>query len=145
MKRALQLVLLITVLIFLVDKPPVLYCQVWEDELGTRMVVAFVAVAEAESKGGDVSGLVDDLQKALSLLEKGGAEDLEEAEALIEAVLVQVSEVERKGVALTLYKRLWAAAMVSFIAVSAFLVWRFGPRVFWSIWLRSKRDWRVQA
>jgi len=138
--------LMLTILILAAAAKPLTAAlsQSPEDQLRAEIGAAFKAVAEAEKDGGDVSLLVEDLNQALRLLEAGGVENLREAESKIEAVLVAAPGVAQEGLALTRIKQLKAGVGVTLIAVSAVMVWRFGPRIFWSIWLRSKSGWRVR-
>jgi hypothetical protein len=114
-----------------------------EEESRQRLLTAFEAVSEAEEAGGDVSALIGDLRNALELINGGGEEELDLAESLIESVLAEAPAVSEAGAASARISLLYVGTVVGLVAVGAILVWRFGPRVFWSLWLRSKRGWRV--
>jgi hypothetical protein len=115
------------------------------DEVKNKLIDAFEAVAEAEKAGGDVSHLVEELNHAVKLLEASGGEELLEAESKIQDVLEAASVVKEEGIAFTQHRQILAGIVFIFLAVAAVAVWRFAPRVFWLLWLRSKRGWRAHA
>jgi hypothetical protein len=117
--------------------------EVSVDEVRNKLIDAFEAVAEAERAGGDVSHLVEELDHAVKLLEAGGGEELLEAESKIQDVLEAVSDVKEEGISSTQHRQIMAGIVLFFLAVAAVAVWRFAPRVFWLLWLRSKRRWRA--
>ena len=119
------------------------------DEVRAKLARSFKAVSEAERMGGNVSSLVSELNAAIALLEEGessGNETLiREASMRADHVLAEAPEAGREGTAgaqLRIYQKV---AILSSLAILAFVVWIFGPRLFWSLWTRSKRDWRVKA
>lgn len=143
MKVTLKLFILIfTVAIW---HPETSLCQSPEDNVREKMLTAFEAVAEAERKGGDVSRLVNDLNEALRLLEAGGKSNLIVAESKIEYVLAATTEVELQGIFLTRKHRITKGAIIGTVTLFAILMWWLGPKVFWSMWLYSKREWRVHG
>lgn len=115
------------------------------NEVRNRLIDAFEAVAEAERVGGNVSYLVEELNHAVKLLEAGGGEELLEAESKIQDVLEAVSDVKAEGIVSTQHRQIMAGVVLVVLTVAVVVVWRFGPRVFWLLWLRSKRGWRVQT
>ena len=116
-----------------------------QEEVKERLERAYEAVAEAERAGGDVSGLVDELNQALELLEVGGEDSLAEALSKVDSVLTEAPGAMQAGIVATQLRYTKTAAVVGLLGFSAVLVWRYGPRIFWSIWLRSKKSWRVHA
>jgi hypothetical protein len=120
-------------------------CQTVEKELREKLLDAFDAVSRAESAGGDVSGLVEELREALELLGTGDEKDLEMAEKVLERVLAQAPAATELGAASLRMEYVWVGVVLGLVAVSAVGVWRLGPRIVWSLWLRSKRNWRVRS
>ncbi|MCW3991440.1 MAG: hypothetical protein NWE79_01935 [Candidatus Bathyarchaeota archaeon] len=144
MKRALRLLLLVLLFMGSVSDQTVTRCEIREDGVRRELMAAFDAVSEAEEAGGDVSGLVEGLSEALKLLSSGGEQDLMLAESIVESVLEEAPVVAELGAASARMERIWLGLILSLVVVSAIAIWRFGPRVFWSLWLRSKRDWGVR-
>ena len=119
------------------------------DEARVKLGVAFEAFAEAERMGGDVSQLVKELNEALALLERGEAEGddalLYEAILKAEEVAARAPAIGRDGEAAARARIIQTGLVVGLVAVSAAIVWRCGPMLFWRLWTRSKREWRVRA
>ncbi|MBO3754896.1 MAG: hypothetical protein FGF53_08505, partial [Candidatus Brockarchaeota archaeon] len=111
------------------------------DEARDKIAEAFKAVAEAEKMGGEVSDLVAELNEALKLLEEG---EVQEAVLKADVVIAEAQRVGMEGAAMRKARMLQSAVVLSFLAFSAFSVWRYGPRLFWSLWIRSKRSWKVR-
>ena len=104
---------------------------------------AFEAVAVAENVGGDVSELVLDFNMLISSLENGVL-DSEDVERIVTDLVSQASLVERSGIRETQYNYVVAGSVVLVLLVSSGLVWVYGSRVFWSVWLRIKSGWIVK-
>ena len=119
------------------------------DDAGAKLATAFEAVAEAERRGGDVSKLVEELNEALALLERGEAEGdeaaLREAEGVIARVIDRAPAIGRKGEAAARARMIQTGLVVGLVVVSAAMVWGYGPMLFWRLWTRSKRGWMVRA
>ena len=119
------------------------------DEVRAKLAESFKAVSEAERMGGNVSSLVSELNAAIALLEEGessGDETLiREASMRAEHVLAEAPEAGSEGVAGAQLRIYQNVAILSSLAVLAFVVWIFGPRLFWGLWKRSRHDWRVKA
>jgi len=109
------------------------------------LLVVFEAVEIAEKQGGEVSELVDELNLIIRLVEAGDSVGLSEVESRIVEVLSQAPIVGDMGARRVQFMRVKVGVLLGLLLASAVLVWRFGPRVFWSAWIRSKRGWRVYA
>jgi hypothetical protein len=115
------------------------------DELRLELGAAFTKVAEAESAGGDVSDLVQVLNLAASLIDKGDDASLKSAEDMIQYVSVFALEKKEEGVQATNYQHIVLGATLGALVASAAIIWFYGSRVFWALWFRTKRNWRVEA
>lgn len=124
------------------------------DEISTKeardkLAEAFEAVAEAEGAGGDVSGLVEQLSEAAILLERAGVEGdeglLRDLLLKVEGVIAEAPVVAQHGAAEEQARMVWSWFVVGLVAVLAVIVWRYEPRVFWRLWVRSKRGWKVKS
>ena len=94
-----------------------------EEKVRSELIEAFEAVAEAERAGGNISKLVEKLNKTIWLLEK---EKLEEAESKIVEIISAVSKVKQEGITLTRNKQLQSTSILLLVAASTILVWFFG-------------------
>jgi hypothetical protein len=101
---------------------------------------AFNALVEAEEAGGEVDLLVDSLNHALDLLEEGR---VEEAEGIIRDVIDEAPEVRASGVREWRFDVAVAGATVAGLVIASILVWVYGSRLFWRLWLRVKEGWVV--
>ena len=119
------------------------------NEARAKLTEAFEAAAEAERVGGNVSSLVVELNEAVSLLESGEASGNETliSEAIMKAerVVDLAPQVGREGAAAAQARTYQTIAFVGVLIVLALVVWRYGPRLFWDLWIRSKRDWVVKT
>ena len=113
---------------------------------------AFNAVLEAEKTGGDVTGLVTSLNEALKLVEEGkrspeqpkAAALYDRAKQIAQDVLTSAPKVKEAGlVAQRNATNLLTISIVA-LAVTALIAYLFVPRLFWTLWLRSHRGWRVE-
>lgn len=106
---------------------------------------AFTYVKRAEASGGDVSALIPKLNAALQLINSGSSDNLAIARALIievsqEALITQVS-----GAQETSSQSMVVGASLVLLGASAVLIYIYGPRVFWGLWVRMKKDWVVKG
>jgi len=115
------------------------------DELRLELGAAFTKVAEAEWAGGDVSDLVQVLNLAASLIDKGDDASLKSAGDMIQYVSVFALEKKEEGVQATNYQHIVLGATLGALVASAAIIWFYGSRVFWALWIRTKRGWRVEA
>ncbi len=137
--------ILFTALLFIgLSSIPHAYPQIGEAELRERMFDAFQAVVVAENAGGDVSELVQDLNAMITLTETDGAVDPAVFESYVVELISQASQVQRSGVSETRQSLIISVSVVLVLLASAGLVWFYGSRVFWSVWLRIKRGWVVK-
>ena len=122
--------------------------RVSPQEAKTKLYEAFEAIAEAERMGGNVSSLVAELNEALRILEVGEASGdyalIHEAVLKAESIISLAPHIGREGAAAAQTRILQNIAVLCLLAASALLTWRFSPRLFWSLWLRSKHGWRVR-
>ena len=127
--------------------------KVGVDEAREKVYEAYGAVVDAERSGGNVSDLVDRLNEAIELIELAeNTSDPEEASAYAEQavgiageVLSEVGEVKEKGLALRRF-RLFLGVFSGFLCVVfCVLIYFYGPRVFWGLWVKIKGGWKVRA
>ena len=104
---------------------------------------AFEAVEDAERRGGDVSSLVDELNRILELMEDGGQAELMEASSRIDGVKEGSMELGRVGEEGVQSQLVLSGLILLATCVLGFLVWRFMPGLVWRFWLRSRGEWRV--
>lgn len=98
--------------------------------------------------GGDVTALVEELNKAINLLEEAeetGNEELKsEALRIMENVLAEAPEVGEAGQASIQNLRIQAALTITTLIAVSIVLWRYLPRLIWQLWIRSKKRWRAR-
>ena len=113
---------------------------------------AFSAVLEAEKAGGDVTGLVTSLNEALGLVEEGerspeqakAAALYDRAKQIAGDVLASAPKVKEAGLVAQRNATILVTISIVALAVTALVAYLFVPRLFWTLWLRSHRGWRVE-
>jgi hypothetical protein len=115
---------------------------------------AYASVLDAEQKGGNVTGLVSQLNEAITLLNQGDAanktnpslaQQLYSSAFSIASNVIQLSPgVASAGVASRSLSLEIFASETAVLGILAFLAYLLTPRVFWSAWVRARRGWRVR-
>jgi hypothetical protein len=116
-----------------------------KSDVESRLGSAYSLVAKAEANGGDVLGLVKKLNEAASFVNIGDPISLNKALSLILEVEGSIRGVEDSGAMAVTYRNISIAASLAMIAVIGTLIYFYGSRVFWSLWLRSRKGWRAEA
>jgi len=110
-------------------------------EANTKIASAFEGVAEADAKGGNVTSLVIELNDALTLLEKGEADGdeglIHDAISKAEEVIAEAPIIAEQGEEVAQARLVETLLVLSLLAISAVIVWRYGSRIFWELWMRS--------
>ena len=118
-------------------------------EAKTKITNAFESVADADTKGGNVTVLVAELNDAIVLLERGevnGDEGLiHDAILKAEEVTAEAPAIAKQGEKVAQARLVETLLVLGLIAISAVIVWRYGSEIFWDLWVRSRREWRVKA
>jgi len=116
-----------------------------EDALRSDITAAFEIVSKAERGGVDVEGYVIGLNEALELIEDGRTAKLDLAETKIAAIIASAPELEEKIASITMFRWIKTAFILILLASSALLAKRYGPKTFWTLWLRVMQDWTVHT
>ncbi len=119
-------------------------------EIGTT----YARVQTIEGEGGNVTGVVGQLNQALALVAAGEANETgapdqaqalyQQAESIIQSVNQELPGVESRGKASAQSEVFWLAFTLGALAAIGIGIYFFGGRIFWSLWVRSHRDWTVK-
>ena len=120
-----------------------------EDEL---VHAAFKAIIKAHNEGGDVKPLVDKLNEAIRLLSMAKeTEDPDEAarlraeaEEMLRSIIEEAPEVAEEGRRRALISYVFLGCSLVCGAVACVVAYKFGPRAFWRLWVRLRRNYRVR-
>jgi len=141
--RIRQPLLILIILTAALNTPPVTHGQTREDELRSDIAAAFEIVTKAERGGVDVETLVEDLNAALRLIEDGRAANLDLAETKIAAIIASAPTLAGKISSITMFRWLKTVFIITLLAAAIITAKRYGPKAFWTLWLRAMRDWTV--
>jgi len=113
---------------------------------------AFKAVVAAYQDGGSVGELVEELNEALVLLSEAGRADSEQAGIIAdqayeiaEGVESEAPRAREEGMRLRQNERIGWAIAIGGVILGVLLIYFVGPRLYWSLWLRIRRDFIVKA
>ncbi|MDE1858865.1 MAG: hypothetical protein KGI26_07355 [Thaumarchaeota archaeon] len=119
-----------------------------------QVAQAYAAVLGAERDGGNVTALVAKLNTAVALIQQAeavNATDPSRAQALFSQASSLAQQVLQAapGVAAAGRSSVFAGQIELFVETAvlvalAAVAYIFAPRVFWRLWLRTRRDWRVK-
>ncbi|MDA4126920.1 MAG: hypothetical protein OK452_06935 [Thaumarchaeota archaeon] len=115
---------------------------------------AYSAVLTAEQDGGNISSLVATLNTAISLVQQADSindTNPSKAQALYAKAASLASQVVQASPSVAAAGRASVgAAQLALVAETVALIgiavvtYRFGPRLFWTVWLRAHRTWKVR-
>ena len=121
------------------------------DSTQTAIHDAYKAIVEANNAGGDISELTDQLNQALKLTSQAQALIISDpqltqtlflqAQALAQNVTSQSSTVQAEGL---FQNPLFIGVSIASLLASGILVYVFGPKIFWKVWLRLRKNYRVK-
>jgi len=115
--------------------------------LREKLLKAFLLTQEASKCGGNVTGLVLKLNKALEIIrahERGLEVNVSEAERLIDEVLEEAPLVKEEGIRQSQFRFYVKVATVAGLIFLLVFVYVYLPRLFWRYWLKFKRNWVVR-
>nr|MDO8043346.1 DUF1616 domain-containing protein [Candidatus Baldrarchaeota archaeon] len=123
------------------------------DDARRKVYDAYAAVVDAEASGGNVTDLVNRLNEAIELIRLAeNTSDSEEASVFVEQavsiaddVLSEIGEVKEEGLALRRFHLFLSVFSISLLVVSGVLIYFYGPKVFWGLWVRIKGNWKVKS
>ncbi len=123
-----------------------------QPDLRSKIKNVYVLLVKAEKEGGNVTAAASKLNEALQLIDKAEktrnesekSKLLGKADSLIKEVELSIPEIiekgqrERKMYLITTFSSL---ALLLFIG---FIFYFYGPKFFWSLWLKSRRKWKIR-
>ncbi|MCP8307145.1 MAG: hypothetical protein H3Z53_08720 [archaeon] len=156
MRLAFRLGLLIALALALIIQPclPIIHAQASSSDAHEKIIEAFASMQEADNAGGDVSHLANKLNEALDLISQGDsiassnssrAQELyQQAEDIANKVILEAPLVQEEGILAQQNSNIMLRVELAVLAVLGFIVYRFGPKLLWRLWLRAHSDWKVR-
>ena len=133
---------------------PVGYSQTSSQQARSQVIQAYSAVLGAEKSGANVTSAVATLNTAISLIQEAdqinstnpaGAQALYlRAENLTSGVLAQFPALTAAGKASVVATEESLAVETAVLGALAVLAYVYVPKLFWWVWLRTHRGWRVK-
>ena len=104
---------------------------------------AVVAVSEASRLGGDVSGLVAELNALILEVDSGEYNAIEVSNQLSE-IIADAGSLADSMVSENNLELVFTGVNIVVVIVMGYLVWRYFPTLYWRTWLRVRGDWVVE-
>ncbi len=153
MRTSIKLIVLLLSISFFLSAVALVQSQTTPlDNAQTATHDAYKALLKADNAGADISKLTDQLNQALNLISQSQAltssnpqqaQNLAlQAQALAQNITQQASTL--KGNGLTQNPLIIGASIASLIA-GGILVYLFGPKAFWKVWLRLRKNYRIST
>lgn len=115
--------------------------QVVRERVEEKIVYAYKIVYELGRMGIDVSSLVDKLNEARKLIDKG---DYGGAEKIVDEVISEAEALKKEAPGIVFWRNFRKAVTVVCLASIPILTYFFLPRVYLEAWYRLKRKWVVR-
>lgn len=123
------------------------------DEVRGYVRLIYQKLMEAEKSGADVEEAATKLNRALSLVREAEGEsnttrrdrNLAEAYSLVKDVEASIDRLIEEGRARVNLRNITLSSTAILVAVGCTLGYIYSPRIFWSLWLRFRRGWRVRG
>jgi hypothetical protein len=142
-KKILALLLIITAFTPTTIQPTTAQPQEPDEALRSKMTTAFKIITEADQAGLEITDLVRELNHALRLIETDKAADLEEAEKKIDTILSLAPELQQETATTSLVQKLKLGYLLGVMVTLIVIAWRYAPKIFWNLWLRTRKNWKV--
>ena len=123
-----------------------------QGDLRERIKEVYTKLVVAEQRGANVTYAAIRLDEALEMVdEANGLSDpaqrlilLSKAEGIVDEVDAFVPELSNKGESETVNSQILAVITSLALIVVGILVYFYGPRMLWGLWLRARADWKVR-
>jgi hypothetical protein len=114
------------------------------DDVKSELAEAYIGVRNAEKNGANVTLLVTNLNIAARLIDAGGESNITRAYYLINEVKIARYVVESTSIQFNSFKTYFTTISLIIIGVFGILIWFYGTKIYWSLWLRTRGKWRVE-
>jgi predicted nucleic acid-binding protein len=105
-----------------------------------RITEAYKAVLDADRAGGNITALVEKLNRAIEIRDK----DPETAIKLANEVIAESRTVKEQGLSSAQQSLMVKSAALASLLALAGVTYFYLPRVMWRFWLRHRKGWRLK-
>lgn len=113
-------------------------------ELWNLLIKVYSKVEFLGSQGINVTSLVDNLNRALELIEKGDNESLIEAYNIITFVNTSCNHLMEELPDIVMWRNIRIYSTIGLLASLPILLYIFLPRIYLYVWYNSRKKWVVQ-
>jgi len=133
--------------IILITSIPSIYSQS-VDDARSYLEYVFLRLREAEGLGANVRDEALMLNEALNLIRlaesNSSTESLSKALSIINRVNNSIPKLVEEGLFRARMNQIILATTISLTIIASILIYFYGPRVLWSLWIRARGNWRVR-
>ncbi|MEM2193577.1 MAG: hypothetical protein QW803_03855 [Candidatus Methanomethylicia archaeon] len=133
--------------IILITSIPSIYSQS-VDDARSYLEYVFLRLREAEGLGANVRDEALMLNEALNLIRlaesNSSTESLSKALSIINMVNNSIPKLVEEGLFRARMNQIILATTISLTIIASILIYFYGPRVLWSLWIRARGNWRVR-
>ena len=104
---------------------------------------AYNALADASSRGGDVSELVSQLDSIILEVETGNY-DSTEVLTSVGGIINEANSIAETASVNNNIGLVWSGANLIVLVVLGYVVWRYFPTYYWRAWLKLRGHWIVE-
>ena len=128
------------------------YAEATNNQAMADLFHAFNLVQEAEKAGGQIDGLIADLNHALSLIADAASTTdpekatllLDQAKALAKGVADEAPRVLQQGLEAKRQANILLVIELSTLSILAIVIYLYSPRLFWTLWIKAYGAWKVK-
>lgn len=127
--------------------------QVNYGEVQNKIIEAYNGLLYAESKGANVTQLANMLNQAVQLLDKGNYYENKnsslalnyyaQAYSIAENVLSQIPNATNQGIISQRNSLILFTIQIISLMIIGFLLYKFLPVIYWEIWYRIHKNWKI--
>jgi len=142
--------LALILVVLLLSLTPNVRCEPEEEQAIALLREVYSKLAEAEMAGADIRDASQQLNKALTLIKSIDENPLDKEKLLQEALTIirdvdsMIPTLIDEGRRAAFSKNIYTALTISSIASLIISSYIFTPRIFWSLWLKARKNWLIK-
>lgn len=119
------------------------YCISENEAVDVAVQLTYSAIEKASREGGNVSGLVDELNLIIDNIESGNY-DYDNTISILNNLIQQAGDIQLETAITVRNEKIAAGMKGALIIILSYFTWRYFPRLFWLIWLQKRGNWEIQ-
>ena len=114
------------------------------EDVRTELEIAFLETHRAEQNGGNVTKVAWELNTVAKLLDAGGEENITLASNMIAEVRSSIPSLVIEANQYSSRRSMFTVGFLIVLVVVGVLVWVYGSKFYWGLWLRARGNWKVE-